>query len=440
MLNKGGKIIYIAFFFIICLIPVLSMPFFSSESDSGSENRTKAELPEISNDEGLNLQYFSELDTYLSDNFNFRSDFVNLNSLYFESVFGVSAQPKVVVGKDDFLFYHDTVDDFLGLHALSESDIQRISKTLSLMEEYVSSVGSEFLFFVAPNKNSIYPEYMPDNYLKSENISSTKSLYSSLSPDIYLDMHEVLSESDELVYYKKDTHWNNRGAYIGFSEILDNLSITEQNFSIVGEEIRQDYDADLLGMLYPSAEIYDEQIHYEFDSSYEFISRFNSTEDLIIETHNENGSGSALVFRDSFGNALFDYFALQFEELYYSRVVPYSLDLAPEYDYVVIEIVERNLVNLLSNAAVIPAPKREISEENLNMVSAQISTEAAGNLTNYYGTVGQDSYPKAIYAKVDGEFYEAFPVCETGHEYDGLVYFSFYLESETENIEIFFEI
>ena len=53
------------------------------------------------------------------------------------------------------------------------------------------------------------------------------------------------------------------------------------------------------------------------------------------------------MFRDSFGNALYPFMAEDFREATITRQMPYPLAQVQAGDTVVVEIVERNLANLL---------------------------------------------------------------------------------------------
>ena len=72
-------------------------------------------------------------------------------------------------------------------------------------------------------------------------------------------------------------------------------------------------------------------------------------DDLKIQTVCEAGNGkSVLVYRDSFGRAMIPYMGEIFNQCTFNRSTPYNLELVAqtECDYVLIEIVERNIADL----------------------------------------------------------------------------------------------
>ncbi|ONI40371.1 hypothetical protein AN639_04990 [Candidatus Epulonipiscium fishelsonii] len=334
---------YISMFFIIICMPIISMPFIQTQGQNSSRK-----VPTVFIQGNLNLEYFSQVDEYLKENFNFRESLISIHSGIMESLFNTSAQSKVIVGEDNWLYYSETIDDYLRTDVLTDDELAQIASNINLIAEYVEQQGAKFVFTIAPNKNSIYPEYMPKNYVKPPIESNAQKLAKLLDKDIYINLFERFDNTECISYLKRDSHWNNYGAYLGFKEILAGLDIEEENFEITQINKKREFKSDLDKMLYPNGSMYDEQIYYTFDTSFEFISRFKSGDDIIIQTTSPQGEASALVFRDSFGNALLDFFARQFESVEFNRAVPYQLEKAKDFDYVVLEIVERNLPNLIS--------------------------------------------------------------------------------------------
>ncbi len=438
------KLIYIIIFFAICITPVLTMPFFSVGT---SERESMNSAPSVIDDGSLNLDYFTELDDYLSTSFNFRSQLISANATIMEQVFSTSSASNVIVGKDDWLFFADTLDDYNSENVLSDDEIDDIVKTLDLVNEYWELQGSEFLFTIAPNKNSIYPEYMPDNYIGSDEPNNAEKLGEAIGDEYYLDMFEVLRDNEEILYLKRDSHWNNLGAYIGFEAILEALGIEEVGFNITSTEIRNEFEADLEEMLYPVNPELDEQIYYTYDTEYEYHSNFKSVDDLDITTHNQfiedNGENSAVVYRDSFGNALLELFGMQFTSVDYSRAVPYRMTY--ETDYVIIELVERNIPNLLEKAPAMQAIERTDVSATL-AENAVIETKTTYTLNNIYGYINVEGVEN-IYVEYEGRMYEAFPILESSLEITdktGISGFSMYLgfnetvEINTDDIKIYY--
>lgn len=405
--------IYSALFIGICLVPSVCMPFVKSES---AEKRELSEFPSITTEDGkLNFDFFDEYDLWFSDHFAFRKQFVNADSRVKSTVMGTSPDSGVIVGKDDWLYYGDTVDDFLNINTLSRREIKNIAHNLRMIDDYCKSSGAEFIFFSAPNKNSIYPENMPFNYIPADNDNNYELLSAELAEDdFWLDMKSALLSADSSVplYHKTDTHWNNLGAYAGHTAIMTKLN---RNPCGAGTQwyIKNDRLGDLAQMLYPAEKAKDTQIYNDYEYAYTYQGRFRGLDDITINTVNENATGNLLMFRDSYGEAVLPYMAECFNNAEFSRVVPYRLN-AVENKTVVLEIVERNLGNLQKYAPVMPAPIADISDVSAEMHNGDgviVQTEEIGEYTHIYGILPDDFFlcdDNSIFIETGGITYEAF--------------------------------
>ena len=441
---KAIRIIFAALFIIICCIPVFTMPFFADNSTA--EKRQDTVAPSITLEDGsFNWEYPTLLDSYLSDHFAFRTPAVTLASIL-KAELGTSNQEKVVVGDEDWLFFGETLDDFLVKNQLSDYDIARLAKVVSLMNEYVVANGGKFVFTAAPNKNSIYGEYMPYYYFPYQLEKSKKTNLDKLTDilggeDYYLDLKSALINNTDkgLLYHKRDSHWNNLGASIAFAEISKKLGLDVTDYSALDYEIKNNWRGDLDNMIFPALNIMDDNVIFDKEYTFKYGPKYKTPEDLLISTQGEGKNGSLKVFRDSFYNALLPFFAEEFEGAEFTRVLPYRITATVEEgDYVIVEIAERNLKNLLAEAPVMTAPKREYGDLE-KIEGVEIICEKSGKLSHIYGVLDEsvDATRLAVGITVDGNtrFFEPFPIYEEklGGEGNG---FSLYLEALPEDAEI----
>lgn len=437
-MKKKYQIIYIISILLICGIPVLTMPIIKYESVN-LEKRDLSVLPSLKNENRVNKEFFDQFDEYLLDNFNFRNELVEMNTVLHEKVFGISAESQVVLGKKGWLYFEKTSSDYTKTNTLSNMEIQQINQCIELIKEYALANGCEFRFTIAPNKNSIYPENMPYNYLqKSVTWSNLQALENTLDESNYVSMFDILKNDDGITYLKKDSHWNNYGAYLGFTSIMESFGL-DIGFKIVDEEIRADFIADLEGMLYPNGGELDEQIYYTFDKEFEYTSRFKTMDDLSITTVCDETDGSIMVHRDSFGNSLLDYFARQFGEVEFSRVVPYRIDKGVEYDYLLLEIVERNIETLLEQSPVMEMIKRSDVGECIELGDTYIFIEEFQGYYHIYGYADKkvnDIYQ--VYMEYENAYFEMFPIlenCIVGIDRTNVIAFSGYVLTDKRLVE-----
>ncbi|MBR4627078.1 MAG: hypothetical protein IKO47_05190 [Ruminococcus sp.] len=432
--------LYAAVFVGVCLVPSALMPVFRNSSNK--EKRTLASFPKAKTEDGsLNFDYFSQFEDWFSDHMALRQQLVTADGRLRSALFCTSANSDVIVGSDGWLYYGKTVDDFLRINTLSERGVNNICHNIDLISRYCSDNGAEFIFTVAPNKNSVYSEHMPFNYVPSDNRSNYERLAEKLSGSTWFcDMKQKLVETTSSIplYHKTDTHWNNLGAYVGHVSLMDMLG-RESCPAGNGWYTRNDRLGDLAAMLYPAEEAKDTNVYNDYEYTYNYQGRFKALDDITIKTVCAGGEGELLMFRDSYGEAILPYMAECFASAEFSRAVPYRLtDVKGKT--VIIEIVERNLGNLQKYAPLMNAPEADISGIKPTAGTREgvvIKAEKNGMLTHICGVL-PDSYfssdSAVIYVTVGGKTYEAFNCFDDGVFSEGSSDngFSMYISSEEE--------
>lgn len=279
----------------------------------------------------------------------FRPAALKLKAEISEKIFGTSSADTVILGSDGWLYFSETTNEYIGEELLTDEEIGQIVDRLNEIYEYCKERNVNFIFTVAPNKNTLYPEHMPKRYLRQDMNNYDRLTAALAETDIpFVDFHDLRDESDELLYYKTDTHWNSRGALAAYNRLMSALNIECETYDGV-PFVQKTHLGDLEQMLHPSS--YTEETEYavDYDFTYSYVGRFKSEEDITIRTENVNGSGSLLMFRDSFGSALLPLFAEEFKNACFSRAVPIDLSMidTENADVVIYEIVQRNIENII---------------------------------------------------------------------------------------------
>lgn len=329
------------------------MTLFKSDEAIGNEEKTDL-------GESTYLTFASDFDEYFGKAFGFRNQLVDINNRLKYDLFGQSGEPSVIAGKDGWLFYESALHDYIGENVMSESDAAAVAGVIKQMSDYAKECGTKLVFVCAPNKMEIYGQYMPYYYRENTDDGNYELVMKALeSTDVsYVDLKSILrseaEQSEVVLYHKEDSHWNNMGAAIAYKAVMDEAGIDTADYSRMKYTIENNFSGDLYGMLFPEGGHKDEQIIFDMEEDFYYTSNFRSYDDMLIDTANDTADGSVLVFRDSFGNALYKFFANEFGTAEFSRAVPYDLTGIGDYDLVVVEIVERNLENLLTMEPVMP--------------------------------------------------------------------------------------
>lgn len=409
--------IFICIFFCFCLIPLLTMGF--SNSSNNAANQILNEAPSFIDNTGkININYLSEFSNYFDDHIGLRNQLITAEHRITAAVFSESSEEKVILGKDGWLFYKETLDDYQRTNLLTDRELCSVTKGLYLMQEYLENNDINFVFTVVPNKNSIYNDKMPSYYKQGTSKSNLEKLAEKIEATNinYIDLLSVFKNTNKFLYRKTDSHWTNECAGLAADIILKAVGKNEKKYFGSETDIVSAQTGDLYEMIYPSKKDNDIDIVYKNKFSFEYTKPIRSVEDNFIKTTSNEKEGSLYVFRDSFGNTLYPYLAENFAKSTFTRLIPYNLTLpvTEGADTVVIEIVERNINWLLSKPPVFPAPKREL---NLNFVNditknANISISENNEISEYIkleGTIKNLRNDDDIFIKAGQQTFEATP-------------------------------
>lgn len=416
---KKGKLIYCILFFAICLCPSLGM--LVTKQETSSENRQLSEFPSPKTEEGkINVEWLSQAGDYFQEHFAFRNELVTGNALLHGRLLETSTADGVIQGKNGWLYYKDSLDDYLGQDLLSDRSLFNIAHMLSMTQQALEEKGVNFLFTIAPNKNSLYGDNMPYyDKLKVSDQTNRENLEGWLKTEkvAYADLYQALMEEDEVLYHARDSHWNNKGAALAADVLMDALGKDHDSYEGESYTVRRDYTGDLDTMLYPLASTADDEIYYDKETTYATVEEIQSNFDPRITTVNPVKEGSLVMYRDSFGNALLPYMADAYANAYFSRGIPYQLMDVETHsaDTVIIERAERFLPEMSQFPPVLTAKEISLTEDqelqgsdgavDVKIKPQGMTAQLSGRIKE--GLLDTDS---RIYLKVNGSVYEAFPM------------------------------
>ena len=353
----GQIVILIAFAVIICLSRVI---WFCTEKYLDSENyenRYMADQPRFTLDSYST--YSADYSDYFNDNLQFRNSLIQLNSSIDYFVFRRSSNKTVIVGKDNWLFYgksdesEDSISNYLGTDLCSDDELETIAQNCVAQRDYLLEQGKEFVIFIAPNKERIYSEYMPDHYGEPAEIYGVLQIYNYLKENTdlrvvypYNELMETKEILEENIYQKTDTHWNYIGAYVGASALLSELGIEMPQ--IYSEEItimdNGESSGDLAKALNMRNQLKFADRAYSVSGYPLHNAKQVELEDGIVSYNAEDADPRSIYFiRDSFTTHMLPYIGSQFSESCFSDVQTYTYDdlSIRNPDIVVYETIER---------------------------------------------------------------------------------------------------
>ena len=356
-MNKVKSKVSIFLFIIIIGMPYIIWFFVAGEyTGSNKENRNWEEKPTFSI---KTIETFpSQYEAYLNDHLPFRDKMIQLYSAFSYYVLHSSINSDVVIGKDGWLFYNreNAFDFYNGRKVYSEENLKKLADNLQKTKDHLEEKGIVFVLFIAPNKERVYPEFMPGFYgdIKDDTALTQVIDYLHENTDVtivypYDSLMTAKQENqDRLLYHKTDTHWNDLGAYIGTRDLFSSLGIPWDEGGISYEEI-DDNSGDLADMLNLSDII-------EAGKAYKVTGYMGEDTELLEKVFvgtirystPSKDTGTILMCRDSFCTAMAPVIGSAFTDSYlvHRRVFETSMIDEIQPDYFVYQILERSLDDL----------------------------------------------------------------------------------------------
>lgn len=191
---------------------------------SDIDNKTLTEWPGFS----MDTDTIRTIEDYVDDRIGFRSLSILGYTTASNDIFGVMVHPLFMYGENDHIYYKDP--EYIAAYQRLNTDPEYMDSFLDFLEktnDYLQSRNIKFIYFLAPDKKSIYPEYFPKSInVKGDESTVIEYMTSRLKGtdiDYVIPYEELLqAKESEVIYNKKydATHWNEYGSIIG-QGILD---------------------------------------------------------------------------------------------------------------------------------------------------------------------------------------------------------------------------
>ena len=246
----------------------------------------------------------------------------------------VSASGRAFKGKKNWLFYDaqgdgTTIYDYKGVNHYSKAGLKRVAQNLLAAKKKVNKKGAKFVAFFAPNKETIYSQYMPKRIKRKTTYTRYDQLYDYLvsKTDIQVayPKSELIAKKNEYeLYYPTDTHWNPQGTFIGVQELMyvtdgKKMSIDDVRFKTIKK-----YYGDLNRLSY---------------GKYHFNCRNYRLKTKIKKEYKSDKR--VLIVGDSFGGRLATISKRFYKKAKFCHINYFHMSMVKGYDCVVWEAVER---------------------------------------------------------------------------------------------------
>lgn len=219
---------------VVCFLTFLAAPLVLpllgvSGGRLAVENRPLAAMPALAGLWTASTHYGAALAAHVRDGAPFRDHLIRANNRWRVALFGESPVAGAIIGRDGWLYYNleAALEDFLNVMPLSESDLAAMVRVQTERRDWLAARGIDYLVVIAPNKERVYPEFMPPGLHPRQPVSRLAQVLPRLREAgiMVLDLHDPLTaaKAAHRTYMKTDTHWNRFGGLVGASALVEAL-------------------------------------------------------------------------------------------------------------------------------------------------------------------------------------------------------------------------
>ena len=353
--------------FAMLLFPVVRLNW--DQSISNREKRTLSSWPDEARWRRLDPQLGRDMENWLNDRFGGRDEWLDFQAQLDVALNGFIRNDDIFSGREGWLFYNKegSVQSFQNADLFDRYERQIIRKNIVSRADWLKTLGSSFFVLVIPAKNRVYGEFYPSGIQVMGPQSRVEQMVQNLQanttvPTVFAlnDLLEAKKRGEPYLYFQQDTHWTDRGAFIGYQALMDRI---RQEFPEIRELQLSDFEWKI------QAEVGGDLTHLARLPSFPWISKARYT--LLersqpfpyhtvptrpgeeIHTLCPGRPFKVWVFMDSFGYALQPFLSSTFGEVVYVRshlLNEYQDALkADQPNLVIHQVAERLMPSLLVN-------------------------------------------------------------------------------------------
>lgn len=353
-------------YFAIVLIPVGLLGYDGPWLGAGNISiRDRAPFPEK-----FAPGAYGMFDEWFADRVGLRFPLIYIGT---ELHIGILRRPldrHIFFGRDDWMFWTDDGEtlpapmaDSRGRLRFTPLEVSRIDAELILIKNRFEACGIPAGVVVAPNKQSIYGEYLinTEGGMPPTRLDALLDKLSEPAKSMMIDLRPKMRGAKSFhgpvrLYNKTETHWNGLGAYYGYLGIMAQL---ERKTPTVNRELMSLDQFQITATRYAGGDMANRVLFspWRFPDEDVSVKPFNrapfSGEIRIDRSHlvarNPNGKGKLILFGDSFAEALVPFLWQHFAEVH--RYIDVKFDgsaiASHRPDAVLLLMVERHANRLL---------------------------------------------------------------------------------------------
>ncbi|MGN0337116.1 MAG: DHHW family protein [Lachnospiraceae bacterium] len=304
---------------------------------SSAEKRELQTMPKVKAKTIMNGKFQKKYETYLSDQFPGRDDWVQLQT-FVSRLFGKTESNGVYFGKDNYLLEHYDASDF---------EEERMQMNIEALAEFArrAEKKADVKVMLVPTKTWVMQDKLPafaPTYDEQSFFDALEQQFGDESSQILIPVAQVLQEHrEENIYYRTDHHWTTFGAWYGYCAYVEAMSgnsgqaakkqqaldlVCTDFYGTTYAKVRQAAQADEIYVYEPEATL---EIVYnmgekitqtlyetEYLDSEDQYRVFEGGNQAVLEISGgaENGK-TLLLIKDSFANCMLPFLVEDFEKI-----------------------------------------------------------------------------------------------------------------------------
>jgi hypothetical protein len=355
---------------IMIWLPALDTFLHLDKSHMPNENRAMARFPEFQSGlEGFH-NYIAGLELYYNDHFGFRSRLIRWQHRWKWVLFKESSTQDTITGRDGWLFYSGAgmIEIEKGINRFTPDQLKAWQQLLESRRDWCVRHGCAYIFVIASDKHSVYPEYLPDWLLPVSKPTKLDQFFAYMKTNStvpVLDLRPALmaAKTNGILWLKTDTHWNSLGAVVGYQSLITALSAQWPGLKplpldafgwklappqsggdlarMLGQEESMPEKATMIMSLLPPLK----PLSITVDTNLLVRKWVKSTEPTF--TTNPDAKGKVIVFHDSFAGPWYPLLGYHFNTVIFIWQNNWNMALLEQQkpDVVIDEMVERAVVS-----------------------------------------------------------------------------------------------
>lgn len=220
----------VAIFILLLWLPTMDLFFRWDRIAEVNEKRALAPFPVLSSGLSGVRSFIAGLEAYFNDHFGFRKRLIYWDQTWKRVWFGESPVSNVVIGQKGWLYYTDrlTAMDLRTKTFFSPRDLDDWKSLLEGRRDWLARRGIPYIFVIAPDKQTIYPEYLPEWERTAGSMTKLNQfvVYMKTNSTVeILDLRPALlrAKATQRTYQYTDSHWSEYGDFVACQEVVQAL-------------------------------------------------------------------------------------------------------------------------------------------------------------------------------------------------------------------------